>query len=185
MSNWRKGPHFVYKTISNIILYLYVMMFVFVANVAIWTEEREILKWGVHYVRYVRPLPNIFKSISAMWALYNLGVFYHELHDELRGMNAVWKFLSIKGIVFFTFWQGVVISIFVALDVVPDQKEDPVEHLWSQTEIADGIKNLLLCIEMCIFSQMHRQAYQVDEMNAWLESTNLVMDMDRGQAPTP
>jgi len=173
LGRWKKGPQFVYKSIGNIIQYLYVMMFVFAANVLIWTEEREILKWGVHYVRYVRPLPNIFKSLSAMFALYNLGVFYHELHEELAGMNAVWKFLSIKGIVFFTFWQGVVISIFVALDVVPDQREDPVDHLWSQTEIADGIRNLLLCVEMMVFSQMHRQAYQVDEMNEWLDMTPL------------
>ncbi|XP_043807803.1 transmembrane protein 184 homolog DDB_G0279555 isoform X1 [Manihot esculenta] len=47
----------------------------------------------------------IILNISVSLALYSLVVFYHVFAKELKPHNPLAKFLCIKGIVFFCFWQ--------------------------------------------------------------------------------
>lgn len=47
----------------------------------------------------------IILNISVSLALYSLVVFYHVFAKELAPHNPLAKFLCIKGIVFFCFWQ--------------------------------------------------------------------------------
>jgi hypothetical protein len=39
-----------------------------------------------------------------IWALYCLVFFYHELMKELAPINALWKFMTVKTVVFLSFW---------------------------------------------------------------------------------
>ena len=52
-------------------------------------------------------------SISQGWALYCLVLFYKGLRHELAPMKPVAKFLSVKALVFFSFWQSIVIALLV------------------------------------------------------------------------
>ena len=47
----------------------------------------------------------IVLNLSVSLALYSLVVFYHVFAKELAPHNPLAKFLCIKGIVFFCFWQ--------------------------------------------------------------------------------
>jgi hypothetical protein len=52
-------------------------------------------------------------NISVFFAFHGLLKFYHLVHEELKWCQPFSKFMAIKGIVFLTFWQGLLISIIV------------------------------------------------------------------------
>jgi Organic solute transporter Ostalpha len=43
---------------------------------------------------------------SQMWALYVLLLFYSVTHKEMGHVHPMGKFLAIKSVVFFSWWQG-------------------------------------------------------------------------------
>jgi len=94
--------------------------------------------------------------ISITIALYGLFVFYGLMHEELEGRRPLAKFLSIKLIVMFTFYQSFMLKIL----------EGGVIHAtpyWTVTNIANGLNSLLICIEMVIFSILMWWAYPATE----------------------
>ncbi|KAJ3749905.1 organic solute transporter Ostalpha-domain-containing protein [Lentinula detonsa] len=79
-----------------------------------------------------------FVSISV--ALYGLFLFYGLTKEELVGRRPLAKFLAIKLIVMFTWYQSFVF----------DALEGRVIHAtqyWTETNIADGLNALAICIE--------------------------------------
>jgi len=49
----------------------------------------------------------IIYNISISLALYALLLFYHASKDLLKPYDPVLKFLSVKSIIFLSFWQGI------------------------------------------------------------------------------
>uniref|UniRef100_A0A803NY06 Uncharacterized protein n=1 Tax=Cannabis sativa TaxID=3483 RepID=A0A803NY06_CANSA len=98
----------------------------------------------------------IILNISVSLALYSLVVFYHVFAKELAPHKPLSKFMCIKGIVFFCFWQGLVLSGLVALGVIRSH------HFWLDVEhIEEAIQNVLVCLEMVVFSVIQQYAYHV------------------------
>ncbi|KIK09216.1 hypothetical protein K443DRAFT_671702 [Laccaria amethystina LaAM-08-1] len=94
--------------------------------------------------------------ISISLALYGLILFYELTKEELKGRRPLAKFLAIKLIVIFTFYQG---FIFIAM-------EGRVIHAteyWTETNIANGLNALTICIEMIFFSIFMWWAYSPKE----------------------
>ncbi|KAK2644174.1 hypothetical protein Ddye_019369 [Dipteronia dyeriana] len=98
----------------------------------------------------------IILNISVSLALYSLVIFYHVFAKELEPHNPLAKFMCIKGIVFFCFWQGVVLEILVAVGIIKSH------HFWLDVEhIEEAIQNILVCMEMVVFSVLQQYAYHV------------------------
>ncbi|GLT67335.1 hypothetical protein SLA2020_396510 [Shorea laevis] len=96
----------------------------------------------------------IVLNISVSLALYSLVIFYHVFAKELQPHKPLAKFLCIKGIVFFCFWQGVVLDILVALGVIRSH------HFWLDVEhIEEALQNALVCVEMVFFAAFQQHAY--------------------------
>lgn len=57
-------------------------------------------------------------DVSVFIALYALTIFWICLHAELKPYNVAAKFLCVKGVIFFSFWQGLFISILVATGAI-------------------------------------------------------------------
>ncbi|KAF9590266.1 hypothetical protein IFM89_032044 [Coptis chinensis] len=93
-------------------------------------------------------------NISVSLALYSLVIFYHVFAKELAPHSPLAKFLCIKGIVFFCFWQGLVLGFLVSAGIIRSH------HHWLDVEhIQEAYQNILVCIEMVIFSIIQRYAY--------------------------
>mmetsp|Transcript_23584 Transcript_23584/g.42531 ORF Transcript_23584/g.42531 Transcript_23584/m.42531 type:complete len:431 (-) Transcript_23584:51-1343(-) len=101
----------------------------------------------------------ISKNISQTWALYCLVWYYHNLQHELSGCKPVPKAMCIKGVVFFTYWQSIMLSILVAAGVLKGNELMPVE------EVASGLQSMIICFEMLIASIMHILFFPWDEFN--------------------
>jgi len=98
---------------------------------------------------------NLILSASMSWALYCLVMLYLAIKEDLKDWNLIGKFLCIKGVVFFTFWQGIVIMV--------------IQHYgglsWGNTEsedlkyVREKMQALLIIVEMLGFSVAHRFAF--------------------------
>ncbi|XP_050370935.1 uncharacterized protein LOC126788946 [Argentina anserina] len=98
----------------------------------------------------------IILNVSVSLALYSLVVFYHVFAKELEPHKPLAKFMCIKGIVFFCFWQGVVLKILAAIGIIRSH------HFWLDVEhINEAIQNVLICLEMVVFSVLQQYAYHV------------------------
>mmetsp|Transcript_16647 Transcript_16647/g.31532 ORF Transcript_16647/g.31532 Transcript_16647/m.31532 type:complete len:507 (-) Transcript_16647:84-1604(-) len=106
---------------------------------------------------------NAVTNSSIFFAFTGLLRFYHVIKDDLNWCHPFSKFLSIKAIVFMTFWQGIVIS-FIAHAVVvnqngkdnPNMRQDALE--WSKQAQA-----FVICMEMFVFAIVHCFVFPVEE----------------------
>lgn len=99
---------------------------------------------------------SIILNLSFYVAMYSLLTFYHVFAKELKPHYPLAKFICIKGIVFFSFWQGVVLNILVAGGIIKSH------HFWLDVEhVQEAIQNVLICVEMVIFSVLQQYAYHV------------------------
>ncbi|PPQ67258.1 hypothetical protein CVT25_005842 [Psilocybe cyanescens] len=95
-----------------------------------------------------------FASISI--ALYGLLLFYALTKEDLVGKKPLAKFLCIKLIVMFTWYQSFVFSAL----------QNRVIHgteFWTSTNVANGLNALTICIEMICFSVFMWWAYPYQE----------------------
>lgn len=106
--------------------------------------------------------PQIYITIvtngSIFFAFRGLVRFYHATREDLEWVNPWPKFLAIKGVVFMTFWQRMVISLIVNLgysDKFPTQE--------SATEFIMQAQNFLICLEMLFSAVAHCFIFSPDE----------------------
>ncbi|WWC88208.1 uncharacterized protein L201_003113 [Kwoniella dendrophila CBS 6074] len=107
-------------------------------------------EYSIHYAEVYLDAVD-FVSISI--ALYGLVVFYVLCKDELKGRKPLNKFLAIKLIVFFTFYQSFLFSILQSHNVIKGTA------LWTATNVSDGLSALCTCVEMVFFSIYMGWAY--------------------------
>eukprot|EP00929_Paragymnodinium_shiwhaense_P013473 TRINITY_DN121318_c0_g1_i1.p1 TRINITY_DN121318_c0_g1~~TRINITY_DN121318_c0_g1_i1.p1 ORF type:complete len:384 (+),score=55.96 TRINITY_DN121318_c0_g1_i1:144-1295(+) len=160
----RQGADFVSKSIIGIMQYVFVSLCLFCAHCLVWSppwSEEE--SWFRESREFIAIGLELIKSVSCGCAMYNLALFYRHTYDHLLGIQPILKFLSIKGVVFFTFWQGVVIALIASTGVIPDNGGDDGHghKIWTRNEYCSGLRDFLLCLEMVIFAEMHRRAYPV------------------------
>ncbi|KAH9453466.1 hypothetical protein Pst134EA_033106 [Puccinia striiformis f. sp. tritici] len=91
-------------------------------------------------------------NFSVSLCLYCLGVFWMCTGADLKPFRPMPKFLCIKGVIFFSFWQGFGISILVALGLLKSTRY-PTETL------SLAIQDTLICFEMPLFSILHLYAF--------------------------
>jgi hypothetical protein len=53
----------------------------------------------------------VILNVSQFWALYCLVMFYHTLTKDLMALKPLKKFLVVKAVVFFSFWQQILIAV--------------------------------------------------------------------------
>lgn len=99
----------------------------------------------------------ICNNLSVSCALYGLVLFYHAAHDLLLPFQPFEKFLSVKAVVFFSFWQGVVIGLAVKVGALKDVQG------FSADEQATGLQDFLICLEMAIAAVTHYYVFSYTE----------------------
>lgn len=93
-------------------------------------------------------------NTSVSLALYGLILFYQATKDLLSPYEPVWKFLSVKSIIFMSFWQGVLLALLEKIGILKPYTEDAVPGA-----VAAGYQNFFLCIEMFFAAIALRYAF--------------------------
>eukprot|EP00485_Elphidium_margaritaceum_P022924 CAMPEP_0202713184 /NCGR_PEP_ID=MMETSP1385-20130828/51234_1 /ASSEMBLY_ACC=CAM_ASM_000861 /TAXON_ID=933848 /ORGANISM="Elphidium margaritaceum" /LENGTH=244 /DNA_ID=CAMNT_0049373457 /DNA_START=513 /DNA_END=1247 /DNA_ORIENTATION=- len=110
------------------------------------------------------PYVACIRSASQTFAIYCLVLLYMALKQQPHesdgyhmfvGIRPIPKFLCIKGVVFFTYWQSILIAGLVYLDVIKPTQT------WTSDNIAVGLQDILICIEMLIAAIAHCYAFKV------------------------
>ncbi|KAF9444498.1 DUF300-domain-containing protein, partial [Macrolepiota fuliginosa MF-IS2] len=97
---------------------------------------------------------SVVYNISICLALYCLAMFWVCVNDDLKPFRPVPKFLCVKGILFFSFWQSIGISVLVAAHVIARLGPyTDAEH------ISVGLNDILICLEMPFFAIAHNYAF--------------------------
>jgi len=97
---------------------------------------------------------SIIYNTSICLSLYCLAIFWACVNDDLKPYRPVPKFLCVKGILFFSFWQSVGISILVATNIITRLGE-----YTDREHVSTGWNNLFICVEMPIFAFLHMFAF--------------------------
>ncbi|KAF7326047.1 hypothetical protein MKEN_00455600 [Mycena kentingensis (nom. inval.)] len=94
--------------------------------------------------------------VSITIALYGLLLFYGLTKEELNNRRPLAKFMCIKLIVMFTFYQAFVFKLL-------EGKVIKATNYWTETNITNGLNALAICIEMVFFAIGMAWAYPVSE----------------------
>jgi Organic solute transporter Ostalpha len=120
---------------------------------------------------------SIIENLSVSTALYGLVLFYHAAEEILRPYGPLPKFISVKAVVFLTFWQGVVLSIAVRLHLLTD-----IEG-FSAHEQATGLQDILICFEMAVAALAHYHVFSYKEYKEYANSMALHSTFYRSEHP--
>lgn len=96
-------------------------------------------------------------NTSQMWAIYCLVTFYFATREELAPFNPVLKFVIVKAVVFFCFWQGMVLGVVAYLGYIPETTD------FSSDNIVEAVQEVLVCIEMVLVAILFHKAFPVEE----------------------
>ncbi|WVW80095.1 hypothetical protein I302_102068 [Kwoniella bestiolae CBS 10118] len=101
---------------------------------------------------------SIVYNTSICLSLYCLAMFWVAVNHDLKPFRPVPKFLCVKGILFFSFWQSIGISFLVAVKAIKKvgPYTDP-EHM------SLALVDSLVCFEMPIFAIAHQYAFQASD----------------------
>ena len=100
--------------------------------------------------------------------MYCLILFYYAFKEDLAGISPLAKFITIKSVVFFSFWQAVLISILFTAGLI---KPDPRWTTYNEQNVALGIQDFLICVEMFIASIAHHYGELRSDVAGRLSST--------------
>ncbi|KAJ7018280.1 DUF300 domain-containing protein [Mycena alexandri] len=100
---------------------------------------------------------SVIYNTSICLSLYCLAVFWMCVNDDLKPFRPVPKFLCVKGILFFSFWQALFISILVSAGVITHL--GPYTRDEDEDKIALALTDTLICLEMPFFAIAHAYAF--------------------------
>ncbi|CAJ0651360.1 10272_t:CDS:2 [Entrophospora sp. SA101] len=96
---------------------------------------------------------SLIYNVSCSLCFYCLIIFYVCTKDDLRPYRPIPKFLCVKAVIFFSFWQGFILSILVYAGIIHDTTTDSAEG------ISVSIQDFLITFEMVMGSIAHWYAF--------------------------
>lgn len=155
---WDLGVEFMLQCKHGVLQYV-VAKIVFTLMIYIF-QSLGMYGEGEFVWTYPYPYLAFLMNISVMYALYSLVKLFHAIHDELRhpiDWHPFGKFLCVKGVVFFTWWQGVLIFYLKARGIIEDIGS------WTGQEVANGLIDYCVCVEMVGFAIAHSFTFTYKE----------------------
>ncbi|EGG19690.1 hypothetical protein DFA_00268 [Cavenderia fasciculata] len=112
----------------------------------------QICRVGI--LQYFHDYSLIINNLSVTTAMTIIVLFYQASAEELSPYKPLLKFVSIKLVIFLSFWQSLAIAVInLTFHWIPS-----IDHFESE-QVANIINNLLICFEMMGISFLHLYAF--------------------------
>lgn len=108
---------------------------------------------------YTYPVLLIVNNLSQISAMYCLVIFYTGYQKELAPMRPLAKFFSIKLVVFFSFFQSVVIAGLMEIEMIEQLFQGLFPELNDKVELGRKLQEFLICFDMLIAAIGHQFAF--------------------------
>jgi hypothetical protein len=155
LRGWKLGSRFVHRCTVGI--YQYVILRSFTSILMVIFQSVDLYDEGDWSPTKFYLYASLIINLSQCYALYCLGLFYLECREYLKPLKPLGKFAVVKAVVFFTWWQSIGIAGLTSFDIL-----HPMLGYTSE-ELAKGLQNFLICIEMFIAALAHRRYYNVKD----------------------
>jgi len=149
----------VYITIVNFISVSVAMycLIIFYTNIKV-----EIAEYSMSCPLFLHPQGS---SVLHVYIMEFSNIFFSLRLSML--LEPLWKFLCVKLVIFFVFWQTLVLSMLGDFHVFK------ATEYWTVDNIEIGISALLICVEMVVFSIMHNYSFSSEPYVVAGERTRL------------
>ena len=166
---WKLDESFVKKCTIGIGQYCVLRFILAIVNASIVATNPIIFDEGsIKNIRACYLYFVIIINISQMWALYCLVMFLHVVKPHMVELYPYTKFLSIKLIVFLTFWQSILLEGLAYIDIIHASIE------WTQEDVTNGLEDFIICIECVLFAILHHYCFSYTDFNTGSKA-NLAM----------
>ncbi|KAH8260369.1 hypothetical protein KR026_010388 [Drosophila bipectinata] len=149
MRPWIMGREFIHNCKHGILQYTVVRPIT--TFISVICELCGVYGEGEFAGNVAFPYIVVVNNISQFVAMYCLVLFYRANKEDLKPMKPIPKFLCIKAVVFFSFFQGVLLNVLVYYNIIKDIFGSDV----GDTNLASLLQNFLICIEMFIAAVAH------------------------------
>ena len=106
----------------------------------------------------------IVYNISITFAFTALIYFYIGARDQLREHDPLLKFACIKGVIFLSYWQSLIIAVMDAAGWLP-----PISFWEKGEKTRAGLQDFLICCEMLLFAVAHKFVFGAREYSRGLQ----------------
>ncbi|EPY28218.1 hypothetical protein STCU_05242 [Strigomonas culicis] len=145
----------------------------FTSLIALVTNPFGIYKEGTFGLSNIYTYNCMIINFSLTWALYYLVLFEIECEKELHYAKTFLKFLCIKSIIFFSYWQSVVVSLMSSSGILYLGADSE-----TQEEESAVIQDLLMCFELLPVAFLHRAAFGRDKLDEEMACVPMYMKED-------
>ena len=168
--------HFFYKMETGVIQYM--VLKPFLALIQLILTACEVYKGGLFDFTRGYAWILLFTNLSQTWALYCLVYVHLALHhvNELKPKRLLGKFLVIKAVVFFAFWQSCLFALLIVVNVIQDTDDMEADVR------AAAIDDFILCVEMVFIAWIHRDVFTYLPYRKRLEPVRHAMKMGIDQS---
>lgn len=156
LPDWEMGREFVYICKHGILQYTVVRPLT--TAISFLCKVFDVYGDGQFKANVAFPYLIAVNNVSQFIAMYCLVMFYKASLAELRPMKPLPKFLCIKAVVFFSFFQGVLIDLMVYFNIIMPSPNSPDDGLNLSTRLQD----FLICIEMCLAAIAHHYSFSYE-----------------------
>jgi hypothetical protein len=158
LGKWEMGEEFMLQCKHGVLQYVVIKVLATILTFVLkvsgdYGEGSMDLTKGYVYISCVT-------NFSQMYALYVLIKLFYATKYELThpvDWHPVGKFICVKGVVFFTWWQGAGIALLQEYGLIID-----LGH-WTADDVATGVQDYLVCLEMVFFAIAHTYTFTYKE----------------------
>jgi hypothetical protein len=180
MAPWQMGPEFVKLCQTGPLVYVTSQVLCTIVTFA--CQKAGVYHIGSFSAQHAYIYLAFIQMFTQTYALYCLVLFGYAFKSDLAPIAPIQKFLVIKAVVFFTFYQSVTIAFLVKVKVIQASSTESITYYQDTENVSAGLQDFIICIEMFLAALAHHRYFSYKEHMAFVDDAGNYTPMGTRQA---